>query len=96
MVLINLFTTFSGNYVSFIMFNSGNNFSNPRPLFLESESSPREPSAESSLRLLLKKLLGFGFFFTSETLSSVLLGKEQIFLSGTAGCFHVMIFTMGY
>lgn len=61
--LINLFTTFSGNYVSFIMFNSGNNFSNPRPLFLESESSPREPSAESSLRLLLKKLLGFGGFF---------------------------------
>lgn len=60
-VLINLFTTFSGNYVIFIMFNSGNNFSNSSLLFLEAECSPREPSAESSLRLLLKKLLGFFF-----------------------------------
>lgn len=57
-VLINLFTTFSGNSVSFIMFSTGNNFSIPSPLFLESECSPGEPSAESSLRLLLKKLLG--------------------------------------
>lgn len=41
------------------MFNSDNNFSNPSPLFLESTCSLGEPSAESSLRLLLKKLLGF-------------------------------------
>lgn len=47
----------------FIMFSTGNNFSSSSPLFLKSECSLGEPSAESSLRLLLKKLLGFLVFF---------------------------------
>lgn len=77
-VLINLFTTFSGNYVSFIMFNSGNNFSNPSPLFLESECSLGEPSAESSLRLLLKKLLGW-FFLQVKHYQVYYLERSKVF-----------------
>jgi len=41
----------------------------------------------------MKKVISF---FSSETLSSVLLGKEQSFRSMTVRCFHLMIFMTSY
>lgn len=44
-------------------------------------------------QIVIKKVISF---FSSETLSSVLLGKEQSFLSVTVRCFHLMIFMTSY
>lgn len=54
----NLFTAFSGNYISFIIFRPDNNFSKANHILLEPECSEREALAVSLLRFLLKKLLG--------------------------------------